>query len=571
MVSVLNQLLSLLPSPGYALPIFLVAALAVLVFFTSASHTVQLPGPPGLPLFGNLLQMRTGHAQSLAKWAQQYGGMFRLALGEREAVIISTFEQVEKTLIQQGAAFQSRPEFKLWHGAFSRALDPDAPTTLGTSKFTEKITKYRKIVTAQTTVNKLSSFDSFVARRFLRLTNLLSESSKSGMAHDLGFHFWTTVIGVTADTLYGQHFDEETISLVADVTVDAFRMRSLATPLHDYVPLIHAAERIALLVAAPLGFILRPLGLSSWLDSIHETEKRAMYFRETEVAYCKQFVKELHERMDAGDTTPCQMGDIFRTAEGSMLTPNEELRLSQTMTGSGMSAGTSMAWLAPFLAAHPEMQEKAFAAIEEVYGGAVPDPLDTGRVDYITALGTEAGRYFASVRLGFPRETYEDVVVDGMSIPRGVLVVYNSFQINRDPQRYDRVEEFIPERWLDGHYGRTDVKQPKVGLPHLNHGAGRRFCMGVPTVNKMFYGSFVLLLHFFKLERAPLEEAARNSTFPKFRSTIDGEMSLEADPIHDQVSLCDAQAIPLPAGIKLTPRNPEALAQWLEEQRLEWD
>ncbi|KAJ6550629.1 cytochrome P450 [Mycena vulgaris] len=58
----------------------------------------------------------------------------------------------------------------------------------------------------------------------------------------------------------------------------------------------------------------------------------------------------------------------------------------------------------------------------------------------------ETGRYFTSIRLGFPRETHEDVVVDGVFIPKGVLVMYNSYQINRDPQRYDFPEEFVPER-----------------------------------------------------------------------------------------------------------------------------
>jgi phenylacetate 2-hydroxylase len=114
-----------------------------------------------------------------------------------------------------------------------------------------------------------------------------------------------------------------------------------------------------------------------------------------------------------------------------------------------------------------------------VYGGELLDPLDTDRVEYIKALGTEAGRYFESIRLRFSRETRE--VVDSVLIPKGVLVVYNPYQINRDPQRYDFPEEFVPERWMEGHYRRTDVKHPKVGVPHLNHDAGRRVCMGVPS------------------------------------------------------------------------------------------
>lgn len=146
-----------------------------------------------------------------------------------------------------------------------------------------------------------------------------------------------------------------------------------------------------------------------------------------------------------------------------------------------MSVGTGLAWLVGTLAASPDMQNKAYAAINDVYGGAPPNPFDTDRVEYIKALGIETGRYFSSIRLGFYRETYEDVILDGFFIPKDTFVVYNSFQVNRDPERYDCPEEFIPERWMDGHYGRTDTKSPKQGVPHLNHGIGRRACMGVPS------------------------------------------------------------------------------------------
>ncbi|KAJ7430348.1 putative cytochrome P450 phenylacetate 2-hydroxylase [Mycena galericulata] len=572
--SPLASLVSTMSTPAHAALILFFIGVLLVVLLSSyslslAPRRVKLPGPPGLPLVGNLLQMRAGHARSLASWTKLYGGMFRLSLGEREAIIINTYSDVNKTLIQQGAAFQSRPEFKLWHGAFSKALDPDAPTTIGTTKFSEQISKYRRLLTAQTSAAKLPSFNHFASRRYFRLVNLLSETAKSGVAQDLGFHFWTTTIGISADILFGQRFDEDMTRLVADMSIKAFRQRSLATPVHDYIPAVAAAERVALAVASPLHFVLRPFGLSAWLDSIYEAEARAKELRDAEVSYCEVLLKDLHERLDSGDPTPSQMGDIFRNVTDGTLTHNEELRLATTLTGSGMSGGTGLTWLAALIAGRPDMQEKAYRAIEEVYGGEAPDPLDTDRVEYIKGLGMEAGRYFASIRLGFPRETHEDTIVDGVLIPKGVLVVYNTYQINRDPQRYDFPEEFIPERWMGKHYGRTDVEQPKVGVPHLNHGAGRRVCMGVPNVNKMFYGNLVLLLHFFKLERAPLGDVAREAVFPKLSAV--GEASFEVHPIDDQVSAADPQALPLAAGIKITVRDPVALAHWLAEGHRELD
>ena len=62
------------------------------------------------------------------------------------------------------------------------------------------------------------------------------------------------------------------------------------------------------------------------------------------------------------------------------------------------------------------------------------------------------------------------------------LVIMNLFAGNRDPAAFDRPDEFLPERWLDGHKGRTDLLDEagdKLGVPHLTYGAGRRVCPGI--------------------------------------------------------------------------------------------
>ncbi|KAJ6474815.1 putative cytochrome P450 phenylacetate 2-hydroxylase [Mycena sanguinolenta] len=499
------------------------------------------------------------------------GGVFRVVLGNREAVFINTHAAVAKTLVHQGAAFQSRPEFNLWHGAFSKALDQDGPTTIGTMKFSENIRRYRRLLTPQTAVAKLPSYNHFFSRRYLRLVRLLAESASRGAPCDFGYHWWTTTIGISVDQLVGQSVDDETTRIIADVNIKVLRQRNLGTPWHDYVPLVAFAEKAILVISSPFLSLLRPLRLSSWLKSFNDAENHAEELRRVEISYCQRLLRDLHQRLDNDDTTPSILGDLFRGLP-EPLTSKEELLFATTLAGAGMSAGTTLTWLTGKLAVSPAMQDKAFAAIKAVYGDHAPDPLDTDRVEYIKALGIEAGRFWASIRLGFSREAFEDTVVDGIFIPKGTFVIYNTFQINRDPLRYDSPEEFIPERWMAGHYGRTDMLEPqttKIGVPHLTHGAGRRICMGVPNVNKMLYGTLTLLLYFFKLERAPLSEAVKAEVFPSFRTAR--EASTEMHPIDDQMSTCDAQALAGYVGIKLTPRDPEALVRWLAEGHHELD
>lgn len=60
----------------------------------------------------------------------------------------------------------------------------------------------------------------------------------------------------------------------------------------------------------------------------------------------------------------------------------------------------------------------------------------------------------------------------------------NLLAANRDPVSFDRPEEFLPERWLNGCKGRTDLQQEggdKLGVTHLTYGAGRRVCPGIDS------------------------------------------------------------------------------------------
>lgn len=64
------------------------------------------------------------------------------------------------------------------------------------------------------------------------------------------------------------------------------------------------------------------------------------------------------------------------------------------------------------------------------------------------------------------------------------LVIMNLFAGNRDPVAFDRPDEYLPERWMGGRKGRTDLTTEggdKLGVTHLTYGAGRRVCPGIDS------------------------------------------------------------------------------------------
>lgn len=303
---------------------------------------------------------------------------------------------------------------------------------------------------------------------------------------DLGFTLWSTTIGLETDQLVGQTHEEDFVRLICDTEIGIFRLRALGYPFRDWVPFLEIWGLLADGVTSRLRSAVQFLGLKVPKFLLNATEERCNDLRTNQAKYCTKQLSGLVERIKNGDKTPSQLGDLFR-ALPERLPPFDEYLLITTLTGSGMAIGTTLNWLMGYLASHLELQDEAYNAIHKVYNGDVPDPHDTDRVEYIKALAIEAGRYWVPIRLGFFRATDCDSHVDDYFLPKGTTIVYNSFQINRDPAGYDQPDKFIPERWMNGHQGRTDTKviDEKIGVPHLGHGAGRRYCLGVPSKSQI--------------------------------------------------------------------------------------
>lgn len=81
------------------------------------------PGPPTLPLLGNLHQLPARHLyRQFSKWAQEYGPVYSLILGTKVFIIISSDQAVKDLLDQRGGIYSSRPENYIGGDVFSGGL-----------------------------------------------------------------------------------------------------------------------------------------------------------------------------------------------------------------------------------------------------------------------------------------------------------------------------------------------------------------------------------------------------------------------------------------------------------------
>lgn len=81
------------------------------------------PGPPTLPLIGNLHQMpkKQGHLQ-FQKWAEEFGPVYSLMLGTQCFVVLNSDQAIKDLLDKRSAIYSSRPEFYLGQEILSGGL-----------------------------------------------------------------------------------------------------------------------------------------------------------------------------------------------------------------------------------------------------------------------------------------------------------------------------------------------------------------------------------------------------------------------------------------------------------------
>lgn len=83
------------------------------------------PGPPTLPLIGNLHQMPTKNAHlQFQKWAQEYGPVYSLMLGTKVAIVLSSDVAVKDLLDKRSSIYSGRPELYMGQEIMSGGYRP---------------------------------------------------------------------------------------------------------------------------------------------------------------------------------------------------------------------------------------------------------------------------------------------------------------------------------------------------------------------------------------------------------------------------------------------------------------
>ena len=165
----------------------------------------------------------------------------------------------------------------------------------------------------------------------------------------------------------------------------------------------------------------------------------------------------------------------------------------------------------------PEVQRKAQEEIDKVVGSdRLPGFEDQENLPYVTAIVTEALRWWPAFPMGLAHMASQDFIARGHTIPKGAFILPAVYWFTHDPEVYRDPDRFDPER-----YGRGEPDARQVIF-----GYGRRICPGRHFADSSLYISAVRLLAAFTLSKAVDEDGNEIEPRPSERPGI----TLRMDP-----------------------------------------
>ncbi|KIY64170.1 cytochrome P450 [Cylindrobasidium torrendii FP15055 ss-10] len=461
--------------PDVAFTIVLGLIVFTIVKYARSPYRQLPPGPPGIPLIGNVFQLMTGNQwDTFTRWGKEYGDVISVSVVGQCLVILNSAEAAHELMNKRAANSSDRP---------------------------------RSIVAAEYLTGGLF----FVFTPYNNLLRRFRKASHEGLNKTVTESYrpsqHTEAIIMAAGVLEAperltEHFKRNSASAVMSMIYDHPPLTSgTSEAVRNVGELMIRLTRSAMPGAHLVEIFpwLRyvPASLAKW-------KRDALYWFQHDTEMLEGLFLEVRKRVDDGDTRPSLAATLIKEGKNLGLSDRENAWAAGTIytAGTETTAGV-MNWFVLAMLAFPEHQRRAQEELDRVVGRTrLPAFSDIDQLPYIHALIRETMRWRPVDPLGMVHVTVADDWYEGMYIPKGTIYVPNVWKFNHDEATYGPdADDFNPARWIgkDGEF----LPGPELAKEdgHFGYGYGRRVCVGKYVAQQALFINIATLLWAVTIDR----------------------------------------------------------------------
>ncbi|XP_061916522.1 cytochrome P450 2F3-like [Entelurus aequoreus] len=435
----------------------------------SKTTTSRLPpGPPALPLLGNLPQLdRHAPFKSFLKMSQTYGAVMTVHLGWQRTVVLVGYEAVKEALVDQADDFAGRMQMPFLYKA-------TGGYGLGISNG-ERWRQLRRF-----TLTTLRDFgmgrkgmEEWIQEESQHMRARMDSYKKAPF--DPTFLLGCSVSNVVCCLVFGQRFNYEDT---------------------DFHQLLAIIKELVMFVASPLGQMHNIFpGL---IERLPGHQHKVFAHMETVRSFIKKKIQQHADTLDSSsprDYIDCFLNRIQQEKDNASSEFFYDNLVSTVMNlfmaGTETSSSTIRYALSVFIK-HPDIQEKMQQEIDDVIGRErCPNMEDRKSMPFTDAVIHEVQRFLDIVPFSLPHYTLHDVSFRGYTIPKDTIIIPLLHSVLKDEKQWAEPWSFNPQHFLD-HNG--DFKKNPAFMPFS---AGKRACVGESLARtELFIFITSLLQHF---------------------------------------------------------------------------